>query len=77
MKEVDLLSSESDYSNLSFSQASCLISAKELSEKTDELYSITWNGINRSISDTFITAKELSDKANELYSITWNGINRP
>ena len=30
-----------------FSPVSCLLTAEELAEKADELYSITYNGVNR------------------------------
>ena len=30
-----------------FSPVSCLLTAEELAEKAEELYSITWNGVNR------------------------------
>ena len=64
-------------SELSFELTSSLIGPEELSEKSDELYTITWNGINRTVVGSLLTSKELLEKSDELYTITWNGINRP
>ena len=38
---------ESKKTSHDFAPVSCLLTVKELDEKADELYSITWNGVNR------------------------------
>ena len=69
------LDHEEQDSTLNFKSVSCLLTPNELEEKAEELYSITWNGINRNVS-CLLGSNELEEKAEELYSITWNGINR-
>ena len=44
---VNNMEKKSAVESYDFSPVSCLLTAEELAEKADELYSITWNGINR------------------------------
>ena len=46
-KVANDMEKKSTVESYDFSPVSCLLTAEELTEKADELYSITWNGLNR------------------------------
>ena len=46
-KAVNSMEKKSAKESYDFSPVSCLLTVEELAEKADELYSITYNGVNR------------------------------